>query len=687
MVAQLGYLAGQLAGAAAGQPTPRGRMDVIAGLASVIDRLSACRALLVAEAEQRKDHEALGQTGIDAAIAKVCFLPLAHAKRLAFQGRELAEAPLAAQAALAGELTSAQATAAARALALASPQLEPEQLAAVEAAAVAAARKDAAPQALPLAKRAVRDGCPAADTPEAWADRAEKDAARAQQHRHLVFKPDGAGAVRVSGSLPLAEGAVVEAAVDAWAERRRRELKAAADHPVGEDSPTRAQLRADALVDLARAAQAAGNAPWLGGERPRLAVTVTLEELRSGLPAGSVGPGAAARAAGGLTAGELRRAACDCGVLPAVMGGGSLPLDVGRETRVIPVGIRRALELRDQGCSFADCERPSVLTHAHHLVPWQMGGPTALDNLVSVCDQHHAVVEPAGQYAPDGSVADNPNRWRMEIGPHGYPQTVPPQQVDPDRTPILHRRFQVRLEEPANQARAAGREEAASRQGVVGREGAAAQQGAASRAGVQVGGGCEAERQVANCARAVGLHQGALREAPPGRAAPAGARGDPAPGDPRYLPVTPPGRGAAPGLSRGGSPSRKDRKDQTGGLGGGSGGGFGGRLSDGLSGGSGGGLSGGFSDEPGGGFVDGLSGGSGGGLSGGFGDEPGGGFVDGLSGGSGGGLSGGFSDEPGGGLSGGFSDEPGGGLSGGSSWGPRPPSGRREGATLSVRPG
>jgi hypothetical protein len=514
MVAQLGYLAGQLAGAAAGKPTPRGRMDVIAGLASVIDRLSACRALLVAEAEQCKDHEALGQAGIDAAIAKACFLSLAHAKRLAFQGRELADAPLAAQAALAGDLTSAQASAAARALALASPQLEPEQLAAVEAAAVAAARKDAAPQALPLAKRAVRDGCPAADTPEAWADRAEKDAARAQRDRHLVFKPDGAGAVRVSGSLPLAQGAVVEAAVDAWAERRRRELKTAADRPVGEDCPTRAQLRADALFDLAKAAQAAGDAPWLGGERPRLTVTVTLEELRSGLPAGLVGTGAAARAAGGLTAGELRRVACDCGVLPVVMGGGSLPLDVGRETRAIPVGIRRALELRDQGCSFPNCERPPSLTHAHHLVPWQMGGPTALENLASVCDHHHAVVEPAGRYALDGSVADNPNRWRMEIGPQGYPQAVPPRQVDADRTPILHRRFQVRLEDAAtrtevtDRARAprgeevtSGRDPASGGDAASGR-GAVSQARAPSRGEVTSGRDAASGRGAASQARA-----------------------------------------------------------------------------------------------------------------------------------------------------------------------------------------
>jgi 5-methylcytosine-specific restriction protein A len=46
---------------------------------------------------------------------------------------------------------------------------------------------------------------------------------------------------------------------------------------------------------------------------------------------------------GTLTPESLRMLACDAGVVPVVMNGPGQPLDVGRLTRVIPDGIRRAV--------------------------------------------------------------------------------------------------------------------------------------------------------------------------------------------------------------------------------------------------------------------------------------------------------------------------------------------------------
>ncbi|MEN8237632.1 MAG: HNH endonuclease signature motif containing protein [Actinomycetota bacterium] len=44
--------------------------------------------------------------------------------------------------------------------------------------------------------------------------------------------------------------------------------------------------------------------------------------------------------------------------------------------------IRRALEHRDGGCTWAGCD-------AHHIIHWANGGETALHNLILICRRHH----------------------------------------------------------------------------------------------------------------------------------------------------------------------------------------------------------------------------------------------------------------------------------------------------------
>jgi HNH endonuclease len=73
-----------------------------------------------------------------------------------------------------------------------------------------------------------------------------------------------------------------------------------------------------------------------------------------------------------------------------------VPLSVGRATRTIPTHIRTALCLRDQGCRFPGCDRPPAWTDGHHIIHWADGGPTALDNLVSLCRRHHRSVHEEG---------------------------------------------------------------------------------------------------------------------------------------------------------------------------------------------------------------------------------------------------------------------------------------------------
>jgi hypothetical protein len=93
-----------------------------------------------------------------------------------------------------------------------------------------------------------------------------------------------------------------------------------------------------------------------------------------------------------------------------ILGTPAVPLSVGRATRTIPSSIRTALVLRDQGCRFPGCDRPPAWTDGHHIIHWADGGPTELDNLVSLCRSHHRQVHEEGWriHIADGSAVVEP---------------------------------------------------------------------------------------------------------------------------------------------------------------------------------------------------------------------------------------------------------------------------------------
>ena len=112
--------------------------------------------------------------------------------------------------------------------------------------------------------------------------------------------------------------------------------------------------------------------------------------------------------------------ACDAAVVPIVMNGKGQPLDIGRATRTIPDGLRRAVTARDRGCAYPGCGRPPSWTECHHIIPWEHGGPTTLPNLVMLCRAHHRLLH----------LAD----WVVRIH-DGLPEFIPPAWIDPDRRP------------------------------------------------------------------------------------------------------------------------------------------------------------------------------------------------------------------------------------------------------------
>ena len=94
-----------------------------------------------------------------------------------------------------------------------------------------------------------------------------------------------------------------------------------------------------------------------GGVAATVVVTMGLDALLGGIAAASLDTG------GKISAGEARRLACRAGIVPAVLGGHSQVLDLGRKTRFHTGPQRIALALRDGGCTAEGCDcRPACAT-------------------------------------------------------------------------------------------------------------------------------------------------------------------------------------------------------------------------------------------------------------------------------------------------------------------------------------
>ena len=91
-----------------------------------------------------------------------------------------------------------------------------------------------------------------------------------------------------------------------------------------------------------------------------------------------------------ISASEARRLACGAGILPAVLGGDSEVLDLGRTRRLFSLAQRKALAIRQRSCRVDGCSVPSTWCEAHHAGdPWCRGGRTDLADGMLLCSWHH----------------------------------------------------------------------------------------------------------------------------------------------------------------------------------------------------------------------------------------------------------------------------------------------------------
>ena len=91
-------------------------------------------------------------------------------------------------------------------------------------------------------------------------------------------------------------------------------------------------------------------------------------------------------------------------------------LCVGRNYRTATKAQRTALMVRDRHCRFPGCRVDVHRCEAHHVLEWELGGPTCLSNLVLLCRAHHVIVHEGGWriFADPPLDPGHPDYWQFQ---------------------------------------------------------------------------------------------------------------------------------------------------------------------------------------------------------------------------------------------------------------------------------
>ena len=232
------------------------------------------------------------------------------------------------------------------------------------------------------------------------ADRKGFEAEQKEQveNRMLWISTAEDGTVQLTGYFDPEGGATLRTAFEPLARRSG-----------AHDDRSREKRLADAAVEVAAHALEMGLILQQGSQRTHLQVTTSLETLL-GLPGA---PAADLEFASlPISSKTVERLACDSSVTRILVGSNSMVIDVGRAKRTISGPARKALNVRDRGCTWPGCERPASWTSGHHIQHWLHGGNNQPPNLTLLCYRHHWMV--------------HEGNWQIVRGDDGRMLTIPP---------------------------------------------------------------------------------------------------------------------------------------------------------------------------------------------------------------------------------------------------------------------
>ncbi|QWF24441.1 13E12 repeat family protein [Nocardioides sp. LMS-CY] len=366
------------------------KKQALLGLSSSIDRLEELRMRLLATADDVAEED--GARDAAAWLAHHGRRDRAECRQRLRLGRALAERERTAQALRDGEINVAQAGAVVRALDELPAEIGGDVCAAAEDRLVVEAARFGPRQLRILGRRVVDVVAP--EVAEGLEARLlEREEASAARRTFLTTRRNGDGTtdLRIRVADLVCDRLLTY--LEAFTTPRRGGATSSDRRPY--------EQRLGAAFGAFLESVDPGRLPLHGGDATTLVVTVDLEVLRSGTGVAYVGDEP-------ISAGEARRLACTAGILPAVLGGASQVLDLGRLRRLYRGGQRKALGLRYPTCAAEGCDIPAAWCEAHHAgEPWASGGRTDLADGVLHCSFHHHLAHDhryRTERMPDGSV-------------------------------------------------------------------------------------------------------------------------------------------------------------------------------------------------------------------------------------------------------------------------------------------
>ena len=253
----------------------------------------------------------------------------------------------------------------------------------------------------------------AADAHEAaLLEREERDAAAATR---LTVWEDTHGRLQGRFTLDGLTGAMFKKALYAFAAPKHR---AATTGPLGERRPTPERL-GQAFAEMIQR-YPVKKLPKTGGLNATVVVTMTLDTLLGGLKAAQLDTGAV------ISASQARRLACEAKIIPAVLGGKSQVLDLGRANRFHNRSPTHRQSHRGRRLRSGRLRRPTG--HEPHPPPRSLG-----QTAVARPRRHHALPRPPRQSPRPTAHPDQASHRQVRLPPTHVGRPHPCRQHHRDR--------------------------------------------------------------------------------------------------------------------------------------------------------------------------------------------------------------------------------------------------------------